>query len=322
MAVDQRIGVFTTKMRTEFQVAYQATAVPAKFEKITQIIPSSARIEHYTWMSPSPGLARYQGYRRFGKIDTVKYSVENKEFDASFEVLRRDIEDDQTGGYELKPKELAERAKLFPGRWALKTLALGTTYTCFDGSAFFANSHTIGTGDNLMTGTGTANSDGLTYKMILLYNGGPLKPLIYQARKEPAFRTDAGSPQSDLAKTIKYWIDMEGEAAYGYWWDAVHYTWTNLPSVTDMHNAFDEITSTMRGFRLPRSTSSEDGEYIHEQTDFNSGNFTAVVTPRIERTTFNALNSEWIPVVAGGSANANNNLYKGFADVITTNYLA
>lgn len=321
MAVDQKVGIFTTKMRTEFQVAYQATAVPAKYERFTQIIPSTARIEHYTWMSPSPGIAKYQGHRRFGKIDTIKYSVENKEFDAAFEVLLRDIQDDQTGGYDLKPKELAERAKKFPSRWSLKTLGLGTSYTCFDGSAFFANSHVIGTGDNLLTGTGGANSDGLTYKMVFLFHGGPLKPLIYQERKAPAFRTDAGSPQSDMAKLVKYWIDMEGEAAYGYWWDAVHYTWTNLPSVTNMHAAYGEIVAAMRGFVLPKSLTSEDGEYIHEQTDFNSENCTLVVTPALERVAYQSLNAEWIPVSAGGTTVANTNLYKGFAEVVATNFL-
>ncbi len=321
MAVDQRVSIFTTKMRTEFQVAYQATAKPAKWERFTQIVPSTARIENYTWMSPSPGIARYAGHRRFGKIDTIKYSIENKEFDAAFEVLRRDVEDDQTGGYEIKPKELAERARLFPGRWSLKTLGLGTSTPCFDGTSFFANSHTIGTGDNLLTGTGTGNSDGLPYRMVLLHHGGPLKPLIYQERKAPAFRTDAGTPQADLAKIFRYWIDMEGETAYGYWWDAVHYTWTNLPSVVDMHAAFGQIVGAMRGFVLPKSLSSEDGEYIHEQTEFSSENMTLALTPLLERVAYQALNAEWIPVSVGGTPVSNTNLYKGFADIVPTNFL-
>src|SRR5262249_7778937 len=130
-------------MRTEFQVAYQAVADPPPWEKFTQRIPSTARFEHYTWMTPSPGLARYAGHRRFGKIDAGKYSVESTEFDVAFQVPTRDIEDDQTGGYLLKPRELADRARNFPGRWVLKHLAAGTSRTCFDGSNFFADSHNL-----------------------------------------------------------------------------------------------------------------------------------------------------------------------------------
>ena len=39
--------------------------------------------------------------------------------DSAFEVKLRDVEDDQVGGYKLKPAELAQRAKLFPGRWVM-----------------------------------------------------------------------------------------------------------------------------------------------------------------------------------------------------------
>jgi phage major head subunit gpT-like protein len=321
MPADNKVGIFSTKMRTEFQKAYQATADPAKYERFTQIIDSTARIEHYTWMSPSPGIARYQGHRRFGKIDVVRYTVENLEFDAAFEVLRRDIEDDQTGGYEIKPRELGERARKFPGRWVLKQAALGTSTACFDGTNFFANSHTIGIGDNLMAGTGTGNSDGLSYKMILFHHGGPLKPLIYQNRKPPEFRTDAGSPGSDLAKMVRYWIDMEGQMAFGYWWDAIHWTWTNRPNVVDMGDAFRQLIAQFRGYQLPKSLTSEDGEYIHEQTDFSSANLTLAVTPALEQIAKQAVNAEWIPVMVSSTPVANTNLYKGLCEIVATNFL-
>lgn len=322
MAVDQKVGIFTTRMRSEFLRAFKATAEPAPYERYTQVIPSDARIEHYTWMSPSPGLALYQGHRRYGKVEPIRYSVSNKEFDAAFSVLLRDVEDDQTGGYDLKPKELADRARLFPGRWVLKQLALGTTNLCFDGTAFFANSHTIGSGDNLLTQTATGNSDGLTYKMVALHHGGALKPLIWQNRKPPKFRTNAGTPQSDEAKEIRYWIDMEGEGAYGYWWDAIHLTFTNLPNVADIHTALGSITTAFRGFTLPKSLTSEDGEYIHEQTQFSTENLTLVVAPAIERVVYQALNAEWIPVTIGATTVSNTNLYRGYAEVVATNFLA
>lgn len=323
MTLDAKIGIFTDVMRTEFNVAYQATAEPAAWEKFTQRIPSTARIEHYTWMSPSPGLARYAGHRRFGMIDTIRYSVNNLEFDAAFEVLMRDIKDDQTAGYTQKPKELAERAKKFPGRWVLKTLALGTSATlgtCFDGTAFFADSHTIGTGDNKLAATGSANSDGLTYNLAALYHGGALKPLLWQDRMGPDFETDGGTPQAKMQKTIKYWIDMEGNAAYGYWWDAVLLQWTNLPTVTEFQTGLGSISAAFRGFTLPKSLASEDGEYIHEQTDFNQSNLTLVGSAALERIAAQALNQEWIPQTIGSNTVATTNLYKGWSSFVPTNF--
>src|SRR5262245_51263295 len=107
MPVDQKVGIFTDALRSEFINSYAGVIEPAPWEKWTTKVPSTARIEHYVWMTPSPGVALYAGHRRYGKLDAVRYSVENKEFDAAFDVLLRDIEDDQVGGYMMKPRELA-----------------------------------------------------------------------------------------------------------------------------------------------------------------------------------------------------------------------
>lgn len=325
MAVNNKVDIFTTAMRSEFANAYEAVAVPAEFAKYTTVVPSAARIEHYTWMSPSPGLAKYQGHRRYGKIDSVRYSVENSEFDAAFEVLLRDIDDDQTGGYALKPKELAERAKVFPSRWVLKHLAAGTSRACFDGTNFFANSHTIGTGDNLLT-YDCAGNDAVTHKIVALHHGGSLKPLIWQDRKAPSFQDNAGSSESREAKTVKYWIDMEGEAAFGYWWDAIHMTITDTPSITEMHGIFQAIEDAFRGFLLPKSLSSDEGEYIHEQREFNASNLCLVASPKLATLLRQALNAEWVPQSASTTSattgvSATNNLWKGWASYVITNYL-
>ncbi len=321
MTIESRISILTTSMRSEFQNAYKATAEPAEWERFTQVIPSTARIEHYTWMSPSPGMARWVGHRRYGKISTVRYSVENLEFDAGFEILMRDIRDDQTAGYVQKPKELAIRAKLFPGRWTIKHLAAGATRACFDGTNFFADTHSIGTGDNLLTHTCTGTSDGATYKIAFLYTGGPLKPLLWQNRMGPDFETTGGTPQAKEAKVVRYWIDMEGEAAYGYWWDAVQITLTNSPEVTDMYNVMRKVTSAFRGFQLPKAAASEDGEYIHEQAKFTASNMIAVASPDLETVFDQLFNQTWAPQSPGGSTVATTNKWMGKGTYVPSNFM-
>ncbi len=321
MAADSRVSIFTTAMKSQFINAYMATAAPAPWEQITEVIPSDARIEHYTWMSPTPGLSRYVGHRRYGKVSTIRYSVENLEFDSSFEVLLRDVEDDQVGGYKRKPAELAERAKKFPGRWALQHLAAGESRACFDGSSFHANSHTIGTGDNLLTGTGTLNSDGFTYKMIAMYTGGGLKPLLWQQRKSPNFQTNAGSPQSYESKVLRYFIDLEGEAAYGYWWDSVLFKWTSQPTVTEVHTAFAQIQAAFRTFLLPKALDSDDGERIHEQEVFSSANMVYVVSTALEETMNQALNQSWVPQTIGSTTVPTTNRFLGKGAIMVSAFL-
>jgi phage major head subunit gpT-like protein len=325
MSIESKISVLTASLRSEFQIAYKATAEPAPWEQFTQIIPSTARIEHYTWMSPSPGIAQYQGHRRYGKIDTVRYDVENLEFDAGFEILMRDIRDDQTGGYMLKPKELAERAKKFPGRWVIKNgVAKGATQTCFDGSNFFATSHNIGTGNNLLTFTATNGpfgSDGLTYKIAALFTGGALKPILYQQRMGPDFETTGGTPQAKEAKIVRYWIDMEGQSAYGWWWFAVQETITNTPSVVDLALVMRNIYAAFRSFQLPKSLNSEDGEYPLEQEVFNSSNLVLVGPPSLEPVFDQLFNETWSPQQVGSNTVATTNQWKGKGKYIPSNFM-
>lgn len=320
MAIDNKVGIFTTSMRTEFLTSYEATAVPWSYEKSTTVVPSTARIEHYTWMSPAPGLAQFKGHRRYGKVEPIRYSVENEEFDGAFEALARDIEDDMTGGYKFQSQRLAAAAKSWPSRWVLKHLAAGGSRTCFDGSNFFANSHTIGTGDNLISFDGGAN-DGADYNLVALFTGGPLKPLLWQDRKPPDLETDGGTPQSKEAKKVKFWLDMEGQAAYGYWWDAIWVDITDTPTVAEMQTIFGNIARQFRTFQLPQALASDEIEYIHEQQDFSEANLHLVGSTGLERILAQALNENWIPQNIGNNTVATTNLYKGWASYSVTNYL-
>jgi phage major head subunit gpT-like protein len=321
MAINQLVGIFTTKMRLEFINAYMATAEPAPYEKYTTIVPSTARIENYSWMSPSPGIALYAGHRRYGKIDTIRYSVENKEFDSGFEVLLRDIQDDQIGGYEIKPKELAERAKKWPSKWVINTLSLAKTLNGFDGSPFVATTHNIGsyaTNGNQLSYTSSGSSDGKTYKLIALYHGGLLKPMIWQARKQPEFMTTAGTPQSSEAKIVRYWIDMEGQAAFGYWWDAIWIDITNTPSVNDIHSMFALVEAQFRTFQLPIATPAEIPEYIHEQTVFSQENLTFAGSTGLGEALRQALQQDWAPQIIGSNMVATTNRFKGYANYVVS----
>lgn len=316
MAQNQKISIFQTAMRTEFLDAYEATAVPAPFEGFTTIIPSTARFEHYPWLSPTAAIDQYKGHRRVARISETKYTVENLEFDSSFEVLLRDIQDDQVGGYSVKSRELAEKAKKFPGRWALKHLSRGTYKLCFDGTAFFADSHTIGSGDNKMAGTAAA-SDGVVHNIVALVTTNAVKPILYQERKTPDLVDDLGTAASSFSKTGRFWVDMEGAAAYGRWHDAILLTFSNTPTLTELQTELGNIENRFRTFTLPTALSSDTAEYIHEQIEFNASNLTLVCSSTLANPMRQILTQDTI--VQSGAAVTN--IYKGFAKLVTTGYL-
>ncbi len=276
----EKVTIFTNKMRDEFLTSFEATAPPTPIDAFTLKVASTQRFEHYPWLAPVPGLARWKGHRRFGKIGEITYKVENLEHDSSFEVLLRDIEDDQVGGYSTKPQELAQFAKVYPNQLVLQHLAAGATNLCFDGTAFFADSHTIGTGDNLMSGTAAA-SDSVTHKIAVLVHNGPLKPLIYQDRKAPKFNTDADTAQSSMAKMVRYWIDLESACAYGHWWSAILLSYSNTPTLTELQTDLGLVESRFKEFKLQETFTGDQPQYLHTMLTHAPENTTIVTSPKL-----------------------------------------
>jgi phage major head subunit gpT-like protein len=329
------INIFTAAMRGEFLKAMQAVAEPAPFENVTTVVPSTARIENYSWMTPAPGISLYQGHRRGAQISSVKYSLTNYEYDGMLTVPTRDIEDDAVGGWKLRMGDLAQKAgKPFQAKLAFQTLAAGGATTCFDGSNFFATTHNLGGyaaavpadfggGANALTYTSSNTSDATTHVIIGMFTGGSLKPLLLQNRKSPSFNTDAGSPASLKAKLASYWCDLEMGSGFGYWWDAVRVVITNTPSLIDIFACIDAIRQTFMTFQLPKALATDPTEYVHEQTEFSPANFTLAVNPALSQLMRHALLEDRIGVsVAGSTGGIATNIYRNAAGLVVSNYLS
>jgi phage major head subunit gpT-like protein len=304
--------------------------------EFTTWVPSSARIENYLWMTPSPGISEYMGHRRFAKLDEIKYTIENKEFDGSISVPTRDVEDDLVGGYPMRFNELGTKAERFPERWILQTLANGDSNLGFDGTNFFATAHTQGTGNstlpspftgglNLLTYTSANTADGITGKAIFMVansGSGPVKPILYQRRKGPAFETDAGSPASMKAKQADYWIDLEAAALYGYWWDAIMVKTVNTPSILDIQTIIDQVIKQFLSFALPAALASDPPMYIHQGLDMTKKIGMCVTGVSLSQLVWHVLNEDRIGIsVAGSTAGITRNIYQGRWSQISSAYI-
>lgn len=329
------INLFTAALRKEYLSSMQAVATPAPTDPFTLTVPSTARIERYPWMMPSPGFSRYMGRRRIAQLDQILYSVENAEYDASMGVPLRDIEDDILGGYKLRMSEMTQKAgKPWESRTVLTALANGADATkgiCFDGSPFFNTTHNLGgygaAPTNFTSGGGNkfaftaAAADGGTYKFCVLIHDKSvaIKPLLFQMRKKPDFFTDAGTPESNKSRFAAYWLHGEGAAAYGYWNQAIQVTVTNMPTILELQSLMDGVEQAFRGFYLPIALDTDPKEYVHEQLTFSPENVSIVTCTQLSRLFSHILNEERIGIsVAGSSAGFTNNIYyKGYGLVTT-----
>jgi len=315
------VSAFTVQARTEFMdgmMAAEQKSLPANYEPFVTKMASKTLVETHLWMSNLPRLKEFKGYVPFAKLSVKGYTVTNKEWRVGVEVPKVTIDDDQAGGYLKQINGLPKRAQEDAGHQVLSHLVAGTSNTCFDGSAFFASSHTIGSGDNLDTANSAGSSDGTTHYMIgLVLTNTVVKPVVYQDR-EPmtSLQTDADTPQAALAKDYKYWVDGRFGLAYGYWWDAYHLTITDTPDLSDCMTHLDQMVSGLRTFTLPKGDDADTALYVHENWVPDASNFYVLCNMKLGQKLQRLATAE---LVAAGTSGATitNTWQKGFTVIPT-----
>lgn len=263
------VTAFTALARAEFmqgKLDADMRVMPAQYDPFVTNLSSSVRVETHTYMSNLPRLREFKGYSPGTTLTSTPYTVENKTYRIGpVTVPKETLDDDQLGGYMLSIRGLPQQGKKDIGFRILDKIVDGTTDLCFDGTAFFANSHTIGSGDNLITKDNSGN-DGVTHYMIGMVLTNPtIKPLIFQDRESLSeLQTDAETPQAAKLRQYEYWADCRFGLAYGFWWDAVHLTITDTPTLTEAQTHLEDIVNQFRTFTLPKGADVDDSMYVHE----------------------------------------------------------
>ncbi len=308
-----RVDLYTQALNTAFVRAYDAIAEPPPIAPALEIIGSKGRVENYPWLFPPPLLHLWKGYRQYAILGETNYRVPNQTYTAEFECMLEDLEDAQIDGFKMQAASMARGAKEWAGIQALITLAAGQTTQCFDGSNFFATSHTVGTGNNIVAGT-AAGTDGVTHAAAFLVTKNKLvKPLLWQNRTPPNFKTDAGSLEADKLRMVKWWSDLRGAAGFGFWWDAILVKWSNTPTVAEMQTTIGTVNARFRGFTYPKNLPSDVNQYPLAQVAFNQKTMLVVNSTLIDHIVRQALTLSLV--------SASENPWRGFAEQCTSGYM-
>lgn len=128
-------------------------------EKIATTVPSTTEENRYAWVGAIPKMREWIGERQLRNLEARGYVLPNKDYEASLEIPRNKIEDDQFGIYGNSAEGLGWAAKVWPDDLVIAALKAGTTALCFDGQPFFNASHPVKFGDSSM-GTFSNNLTG------------------------------------------------------------------------------------------------------------------------------------------------------------------
>jgi phage major head subunit gpT-like protein len=154
-------GLLTKGLRSEFFSRYDAT--PVQYTELATRIPSNSDSETYRWLGTVPKMREWGTGRLAKGLRSESYSVENLKYEATIEVDRDEIADDQTGQIRLRVGELAQRAATHKDYLIAQLLINGETagYNSYDGVSFFNDAHVSGESgsqDNKLT-YDAANAD-------------------------------------------------------------------------------------------------------------------------------------------------------------------
>lgn len=128
-------------LKTNFNNAFNAA--PTQWQKIAMLVPSTTGQNDYAWLSKFPRMRKWIGDKAVKALEGFKYTIVNDDWEATVEVDRNDIEDDQTGIYGPQAKMAGESAAQLPDEIVLDLVNNGFTNLCFDGQYFFDTDHLV-----------------------------------------------------------------------------------------------------------------------------------------------------------------------------------
>ena len=205
--------------KSDFQGAF--AGAPKDFEKIATTIPSSTKENVYPWLGQTFQIREWLGDRVIQNLAVSDYAIKNVKYEGTLAVRREDLEDDALGIYKPVIQELGRAAGTHPDTLIFNLLLEGFSKPCYDGQPFFDPDHPVGLSgkevsvSNFLGGSGTP--------WFLMCTGRPLKPLIFQKRRDYEFtHMDAPTDEQVFSREeYRYGVSARVNAGFGFWQMAV-----------------------------------------------------------------------------------------------------
>jgi phage major head subunit gpT-like protein len=132
-------------LQTNLSKAYtaQLDATPSQWDQVAMLVPSTSAANDYAWMQKFPRMKEWLGEKTLKKLAGHTYTLKNRDFEATIEVDRNDIEDDNLGIYAPMAQAAGESAKQWPDELVFSCLTKGFVDKCYDGKSFYHTDHTL-----------------------------------------------------------------------------------------------------------------------------------------------------------------------------------
>ncbi|MDH5184887.1 MAG: Mu-like prophage major head subunit gpT family protein [Gammaproteobacteria bacterium] len=128
-------------LKTTFNKAFDATE--SMWTKIAMLVPSGSSQNDYKWLSNFPQMRKWIGEKNVKSLEGFSYTIVNDDWEATVEVDRNDIEDDNLGIYAPQAQMAGYSSKQLPDEIVIELVNNGHANLCYDGQNFFDTDHPV-----------------------------------------------------------------------------------------------------------------------------------------------------------------------------------
>jgi phage major head subunit gpT-like protein len=135
------INIVFIGLKTTFNNAF--TNAPSTWKKVAMLVPSGTRQNNYAWLSTFPRMRQWIGEKVINALAAFDYNIVNEDWEATVEVDRNDIEDDQLGIYAPQAQMAGVSAAQLPDEIVYALVNGGFVALCYDKQYFFDTDHPV-----------------------------------------------------------------------------------------------------------------------------------------------------------------------------------
>lgn len=135
------LAIIFINLKTIFNNAF--AAAPAQWNETAMLVPSGSSQNDYNWLSAFPRMKKWIGEKAIKSLEAFKYSIVNDDWEATVEVDRNHIDDDQLGIYAPQAQMAGFSAKQLADEIVADLKNGAFTALCYDGQYFYDTDHPV-----------------------------------------------------------------------------------------------------------------------------------------------------------------------------------
>jgi phage major head subunit gpT-like protein len=128
-------------LKTIFNKAFEAA--PTFWQKVAMLVPSTSKTNDYKWLANFPRMRKWVDEKTIKALAAFNYTITNDDFEATVEVDRNDIDDDELGIYAPQAQGAGFSAKQLPDEIVADLVNGVFTNLCYDGQYMCDTDHSV-----------------------------------------------------------------------------------------------------------------------------------------------------------------------------------